>query len=91
MATKTVNIRNMAFEPDPVPIKTGDTVQWVWQENNHSTTADDGSWNSGVHDQPYTFSQTFKAAGDYPYYCSVHGGPGGAGMSGVVQVTDANA
>jgi plastocyanin len=91
MATQTVNIHDMSFDPDPVTIQPGDTVQWVWQEDNHSTTADDGSWDSGVHRQPFTFSHTFGAAGDNPYYCRIHGGPGGTGMSGVVQVRAADA
>jgi len=34
-----------------------------------------------------SFSHEFKAAGSVPYYCRYHGGPGGAGMSGVITVT----
>jgi plastocyanin len=34
-----------------------------------------------------TFSMTFKTPGSYPYYCRVHGGPGGRGMSGTVTVS----
>lgn len=34
------------------------------------------------------YSHTFTAAGSVPYYCRYHGGPGGAGMSGVITVTD---
>src|SRR5262249_27397705 len=55
LATVTVNIINFAFTPDPVNINVGDTVHWVWQSNNHSTTSatvngvpQAESWNSGV-------------------------------------------
>ena len=87
MATKQVHIANMAFNPDPISISAGDTVQWVWDEGGHSTTADDNSWDSGVRKQGATFSQTFPNAGNFPYFCSVHGGPGGIGMSSAVNVT----
>jgi plastocyanin len=94
MATTQVHIANMAFNPDPVAIKVGDTVQWVWDENNHSVIADDGSWSSkdaqhpdGVLNKGATYSHTFPAAGSFPYYCSVHGGPGGIGMSSTVTVS----
>lgn len=35
-----------------------------------------------------TFSRTFEQPGVVPYYCKVHGGTGGSGMSGVVKVVD---
>lgn len=84
---KQVSIHDMSFDPDPVSINVGDTVEWVWQENNHSTTADNGDWDSGVQNSGFKYQHTFQQAGNYPYYCSVHGGPGGTGMSSVVQVT----
>lgn len=33
-----------------------------------------------------SFSHVFATAKSVPYYCSIHGGPGGAGMSGVITV-----
>lgn len=33
-----------------------------------------------------SFQHVFDSAGVYPYYCQFHGGPGGAGMSGVITV-----
>jgi plastocyanin len=35
-----------------------------------------------------SFSYTFDTAGEYPYYCAIHGGPGGSGMSGTVIVEE---
>jgi plastocyanin len=87
MATQRVHIANMSFNPDPVAIGIGDTVEWIWDEDNHSTTADNGSWDSGVLNAGATFRYTFPTAGSFPYYCSVHGGPGGIGMSSTVNVS----
>jgi plastocyanin len=88
MATVPVSIDDpMSFNPPVANIRVGDTVQWTWTGSGHSTTADDGGWDSGVQNAPYTFSQTFRASGTYPYYCSVHGAPGGVGMSATVVVS----
>src|SRR5262249_25769261 len=57
-ATVTVGIINFAFNPDPVTIHVGDTVHWVWQTDNHSTTSVAGSavsWDSGVHNTGFTY------------------------------------
>ena len=42
------------FTPQSVTINVGDTVEWTWAGNNHSTTSGtpgnpDGLWDSGVH------------------------------------------
>jgi plastocyanin len=87
MATQQVHIGKMAFHPDPVPVNVGDTVEWIWDEGNHSSTADDNSWDSGVLNQGANYSHTFTTAGNFPYYCVVHGGPGGVGMSSSVNVS----
>ena len=89
MANHQVRLQGMSFVPEIVLAQPGDTVEWIWESDGLSTTADDGSWDSGVRSQPCTFTHTFDKAGDYPYFCSTHGGPGGAGMSAMVQVTEA--
>jgi hypothetical protein len=35
-------------------------------------TAFDSSFDSGIHDPPFTFSHTFLLAGSFPYFCLVH-------------------
>jgi plastocyanin/FtsP/CotA-like multicopper oxidase with cupredoxin domain len=84
--TATVHVVDFQFNPDPVNIKAGDTVQWVWDADDHSTTSDTAVWDSGVHNKPFTFSHTFPAAGTFPYHCVIHGGAG-TGMHGTVIVT----
>jgi plastocyanin len=68
-------------------IKAGQTVQWVWMGGPHSSTSGncctpDGKWDSGLMSSG-TFSQTFPAAGSFPYFCTVHGSM----MTGMVVVS----
>lgn len=71
--TAQVVIDNMQFNPDPVSVATGDSVQWT---NNmgfpHTVTADDGSFDSGPIGPGQTFTQTFTAAGSVGYHCDIH-------------------
>jgi plastocyanin/6-phosphogluconolactonase (cycloisomerase 2 family) len=78
------------FTPANITIAPGDTVEWVWAGNGHSTTSGtpgnpDGKWDSGVQNNGFTFSFTFSTAGSFPYYCSPHGQC--CGMIGTVTVT----
>jgi plastocyanin len=88
------------FSPANVTINVGDQVIWTWASTFHSTTSgtngiagDDngvpgGLWNSGVIiSTPHGFTNTFNAAGNYSYFCSVHYT---TGMSGMVSVATAN-
>ena len=69
----TVSIVEFAFVPDPVVVNVGDTVTW---SNDgviaHTTTADDGSWDSGTMNAGDLFSVTFSTPGDFTYTCSIH-------------------
>jgi FtsP/CotA-like multicopper oxidase with cupredoxin domain/plastocyanin len=86
--THTVMVNDFAFAPATVNVNSGDTVTWMWMGNNHSVTADDGSFDSGVHNSGFTFNQMFMQSSgtNIPYYCSIHGGAGGTGMSGAVHI-----
>jgi plastocyanin len=101
--TVTIDILNTDFvNPstglhfDPV-IKVGDTIHWVWQEPDHSTTSVTSGtpapvevWNSMVLNPPATFDHTFTHVGSFQYYCSIHGFDNGngtaGGMHGVITV-----
>jgi hypothetical protein len=61
----------------------------------HTVTADDGSFDTtanGSASMPAgsTFSYTFSVPGLNPYYCRLHGSPGGLDMAGVIRVIDAS-
>jgi plastocyanin len=94
LATVTVGVVNFAFTPTNVTIHVGDTVQWVWQSNDHSATSVKGSaeqWDSGVQNNGFTFDHTFTQTGTFAYYCVIHGVDNGngtaSGMAGKVIVT----
>src|SRR5436190_1306131 len=99
-ATVTVHVVNFDFTDtgvggahfDPT-INVGDTVHWTWDAAHHSTHSVAGSvetWDSGIQNNPFTFDHVFTHAGDFSYYCAVHGSDNGngtaSGMSGIVHV-----
>jgi plastocyanin len=93
LATVMVHLENFFFTPQTVTVHVGDTVEWVWDTSDHSTTAVSGiaeQWNSGVQNPGSTFTHTFTHAGSFQYYCTVHGQDNGngtaSGMSGTVVV-----
>ena len=76
-----------AFDPGSITIDAGTRVTWTSSgQNPHTVTADDGSFGSGTLQDGDTFSSSFQTPGSYAYYCEIHGGLGGVGMSGVVVV-----
>ncbi|MEZ4556859.1 MAG: PKD domain-containing protein [Caldilineaceae bacterium] len=84
-----VEVRNFEFVPGTVTINPGQRVTWVLIEGTHNVVADDGSFTSGPPSSAWTtYTETFATVGDYPYYCALHGGPGGSGMSGRVLVRE---
>jgi plastocyanin len=83
-----VNIADNKFDPKELTIKAGTTVTFTNTGNRtHTVTADDGSFDSGRLLGGAAFEFTFTEPGEYPFYCEIHGGPGGSGMSGVIIVT----
>src|SRR5260370_27546817 len=81
-------------------IALGDTISWVWGDNNmfHSTTSGTciGAvcqttpfWNSGefVTGGGHTFNRPFNTPGVFPYFCTVHD----SSMIGTVRVLPAPA
>ena len=87
--TIVVEVKNFLFNPREVFILPGDVIDWQNTQGTHSTTSDDGIlWDSGVATAPWDFQVEFDEPGDYPYYCTVHGGPGGVGQAGIVHVMD---
>ena len=83
----------LVFSPSSVTIHPGDQVRWTWSSSGHSTTSGspgqpNGIWDSGIHNQGATFTQTFNSAGTFPYYCVPHGGC--CNMVGTVMVANAS-
>jgi plastocyanin len=82
--TVTVTFADYYYSPNVVLISVGDTVTWSGQFAAHPLVSQDGLWTT--QGGGTTFSYAFKQAGVFWHYCAIHGGPGGAGMSGKVIV-----
>ena len=74
-------------------IPLGQTVEWQWvaQSGPHSTTSGncvpapctpDFTWDSAIHQAPFSYTHTFNTPGTFNYYCQIHGDV----MQGVVNV-----
>jgi len=88
--TVTLDSSN-TFTPATVTVFQGETVTWNNTGGFHNVKFDDGSYTQPASpaSAPWTVARTFTTAGSFRYYCQVHGGPGGTGMSGIVNVTAA--
>lgn len=73
-AGSEISIKNFAFGPADITISVGETVRWTNDEDSigHTTTSDDGIWNSGMLNPGDTFEQTFTEPGTFTYFCSIH-------------------
>ena len=78
-----VAIQDFAFAPQVLEVPVGTTVTWINNDpSQHTATASDGSFDSGVLAQGGTFSFTFETPGTYDYICSLH-----PNMTGQIVVT----
>jgi plastocyanin len=62
------------FVPWLVTIHPGDQVKWTWASSGHSTTSDNGIWDSGIRGEGATFTHTFDSVGTFPYHSRGSGG-----------------
>ncbi len=78
-----VSMANRAFTPSTLTISAGSTVTWINDDDDdHTVTANDASFNSGTMGPGATYSRTFPAAGTFAYFCVFH-----ADMTGTIVVT----
>jgi LPXTG-motif cell wall-anchored protein len=83
----TVSIGDNFYAPVTISISVGDTVTWSNDgQAQHSATANDGSFDTGVFGPGVRRSHTFKTAGHFDYYCLIHG----KSQSGTVRVAAAS-
>jgi plastocyanin len=71
-AETTISIDNFTFAPAAITVKVGDTVTWTNRDDIPHTIVSAGKFRSKALDTDNSFSFTFTAAGDYPYFCSLH-------------------
>ncbi|HKT59159.1 MAG TPA: cupredoxin family copper-binding protein [Gemmatimonadales bacterium] len=68
-----VRIANLAFDAKVVRVRAGTTVRWTNNDQlQHSVTADDGSFDSGLIDPGGSYERVFDRPGDYAYHCTPH-------------------
>jgi plastocyanin len=73
-ATRTVLIKNFAFNPKTLTISRGSSVTWKWQGYfNHNVAVKSGpvKFRSRIQYKG-AFSHTFLRAGTYHLYCTLH-------------------
>ncbi len=71
-----------AFAPNTVTIAAGGSVTWTNNDTvTHTSTANNGSWNSGSIAPGGSFTATLTTPGSYTYHCAIH-----PGMVGTVTV-----
>jgi len=85
---------NPEFSPgtdDPLYIKPGTTVEFVWKSDGHNVVPEslpDGAEWEGVpqvHDTGHTYTHTFETLGKYHYICEPHES---LGMVADIEVTE---
>jgi amicyanin len=74
LAPGAVEIKNLAFNPSAITIKTGGKVTWTNADSmGHDIVSDSGeSFKSEILSTGQSFSHTFSTAGTYQYHCGIH-------------------
>ena len=69
-----VSINNFNFTPGDLTIQVGSSVEWQNRAEGtaHTTSADDGSWDSGTIRGGGDFTRTFDETGSFSYFCAIH-------------------
>jgi plastocyanin len=71
-----VAIRGFAFLPNDVHVKAGSSVTWLNCEpaatSPHTSTSDQGVWQSPLLSPGDAFTQTFETPGVFTYLCAPH-------------------
>ena len=68
-----VRVANLAFERPTLRIRAGTRVRWVnGDQVQHSVTANDGGFDSGLIEPGASWEQEFTAPGEYAYHCTPH-------------------
>jgi len=80
-----VSIIDRSYQPASLIVAEGASVTWANNDGEeHTVTATDSSWDSGIFDTGQTYTRTFGTAATYNYFCLIH-----PEMTGVITVTGA--
>lgn len=68
-----VRVDNFSFAPETLSIPANSTITWVNKDDvPHVIASNDGLFKSKALDTDDKYSYTFRKAGTYFYYCSIH-------------------
>jgi plastocyanin len=72
-ADAQVAIADFYFGPPTLAVSPGTTVVWLNRgPSQHTSTSDDGAWDSGALNPGGTYAVLFNTAGTYTYHCAIH-------------------
>lgn len=72
-ADRSVRIEDFAFSPRTITINVGDRVRWTNRDPvEHTATARNGSFDTGLLADGESYTIRFNAAGRYRYICTPH-------------------
>ncbi|MFN0275798.1 MAG: fibronectin type III domain-containing protein [Chitinophagales bacterium] len=84
----TINVSNFVFTPSTLTVNCNDTIRFTWVNGTHPIVSETGSWTTFTMSSVLTSQDVILTSeGTYPFYCDLHGGAGGLGMSGTITVT----
>jgi plastocyanin len=73
VASTSMSIQGFAFHPSVITVPVGSKVTWSNLDlDDHTITANGGTFNSDDIASGQTFSFTFTKAGPYDYHCQIH-------------------
>jgi plastocyanin len=68
-----VHIANLSFAERAIRVHVGTRVRWVNQDQvQHSVTADNGAFDSGLIEPGRSYERVFERPGDFAYHCTPH-------------------
>ena len=68
-----LTVENFNFTPADITVAAGTTVTWTNNDDvEHTVTASDNTFGSKALETGASYSFTFKQAGTYTYFCSIH-------------------
>lgn len=90
-AGEVVQMRNYQYATPEVRVSAGTTVMWMNRDSvEHTVTADDGSFDSGMLPAGKSWTMTFDTPGTYTYHCAPHAAQDSSGtwkgMTGTIIV-----
>jgi plastocyanin len=84
----TIKMLDFEYDKPDITVKVGTEVTFIGAGSgpDHSATADDNSFDTGLLGVGESKTVRFDKPGKFAYYCALHGGPGGDGMAGTITV-----